>query len=80
MRSSSTTSAIRTKPSPAGPKPIPGETETPASSMRRRENSSEPRWRSPSGMGAQANMLAWGVGNAQPASRKEASSASRRRL
>jgi len=56
-----------------------GATATPACSMSRLVNSSEPVWRKASGIGAQANMLAAGGGMRQPAAPKAFTSASRRR-
>ena len=62
MRCSFSTSAMRTWSSPCSPKPMPGATATSACSISSLENSSEPRCRNGSGIGAQANIDAAGAG------------------
>src|SRR5262249_38085425 len=56
MRCSFSTSAMRTKPSPRSPKPVPGDTATSAFSTRSFENSTLPSTWNGSGIGAQANI------------------------
>jgi len=80
MRCSFSTSAMRTWPSPYSPKPMPGATATLASLNSSLENSSEPRSANASGIGAQANMLAAGLGTAQPAAASDEIRTSRRCL
>src|ERR1041384_6474699 len=66
MRCSFSTSAIRTKPSPPSPKPVPGDTATSAFSTRSLENSMLPSVLNGSGIGDQANMEGAGGGTDQP--------------
>ena len=80
MRCSFSTSAMRTKPSPRSPKPVPGETATSAFSTSSVENSTLPSVWNGSGIGAQANIDARGAGTCQPARPKLSTSTSRRRL
>jgi hypothetical protein len=80
MRCSFSTSAMRTKPSPYSPKPIPGETAMSAFSTRSLENSTLPRLLNGSGIGDQANIEARGDGTSQPARLKLSTSTSRRFL
>ena len=79
IRCSFSTSAKRTKPSPPGPKPDPGETATLPSRARCSAKASEPiaGERAP-GTGAQANIVPRGLGNDQPARSRPSQSASRR--
>ena len=71
MRCSFSTSAIRTKPSPCSPKPMPGETATSAFSTSSVENSTLPRPGKLPGMGVHANIEARGGGMSQPARPKD---------
>src|SRR5437870_6898291 len=61
------TRAMRTKPSPYSPKPIPGDTATLARSSKSFEKARLPMPRYSAGTGAQANIEAAGGGTSQPA-------------
>src|SRR6185369_2371048 len=78
IRCSFSTSAMRTKPSPRSPKPVPGETATSAFSTSSFENSTLPMSRNGSGIGDQANIDAVGGGTSQPARLKLSTITSRR--
>src|SRR4029079_16435973 len=80
MRCSFSTSAMRTKPSPRSPKPVPGDTATSAFSTSSLENSTLSRLLNGSGIGDQANIEALGGGTSHPARPKLSTSTSRRRL
>src|SRR5579863_4078457 len=77
VRSSLSIRLNRTKPSPIGPNPIPGETATRASRIICFANSSEPISINASGMRAHTNIEAFGGSMAHPASRKLSISTSR---
>src|SRR5690606_32541447 len=66
-RCSFSTRPKRTKPSPYSPKPIPGATATSASVSSSLEKASEPSGARSGGSGAQANIVAGGLGTCQPA-------------
>src|SRR3984893_1810001 len=72
------TRAIRTKPSPYSPQPIPGDTATLARSSSNFEKARLPIARKAEGIGAQANIVASGSGIGHPAWRKPSTSTSRR--
>src|SRR5450756_2878209 len=66
MRAPFSTSAKRTKPSPERPKPTPGLTATLASVSSSLLNSSDPRLRQGSGIGAHTNIVPRGLRTGQP--------------
>src|SRR5450756_2915088 len=78
MRASFSTSAKRTKPSPERPKPTPGLTATLASVSSSLLNSSDPRLRQGSGIGAHTNIVPRGLRTGQPMRARPSHSTSRR--
>src|SRR5215213_4647022 len=77
MRAGGTMNDTRKKPSPPAPKPAPGSTITPSSSISRSANG---RLGTPSGNAIQRYIVASGTSQENPAERNAATAASRRSL